>query len=587
MPPVSLPPGKDARLEQTIARCRHLLFTMGLESEEVSWRHPAPHCWSVHLRCTTAPSLYSNGKGITRRAALASAFGEFLERLATNFFFADAFLDEDHDQPYLFYPEERWFASQRGKIQKKAKDGRTLLSPSLWRLYDPEKNLHADLLRDHNSDMARPGIAALPFHDMTRGEQVYFPVSLLNNLYVSNGMAAGNSGAEATAQALAEIFERYVKNLIIAGGISLPDVPRSHLSRYPGILATLDRLAGAGYAVRLKDGSLGGRFPVICALFTDIRSGGVYAAFGASLRFTVAIERTLSELLQGRHLSSLRSFGEPEHDLAMVADPCNLESHFIDSDGLLAWSMFRDRPDYPFSPWDFKGTTAEEVSRLLTILHGLEATVYRAEYRHCGMYACRIIVPGISEIYPLDDMLYNNRIKGAILRSRLLRLGDCKGSEIVAVLGELEEMGLSDQQLLGEAIGVYFDADTAWATLRLGELKAMLHLAVGEKEEALSWCRWVVDHAALPADRHRHYQLLHALLGFDLAGWSSKDYMAALTLRHSYQELAEAEALISGQSRFSGLRFARSWSEISKEHRAFLTLYRRLNHLKSKGLSAT
>jgi hypothetical protein len=115
----------------------------------------------------------------------------------------------------------------------------------------------------------------------------------------------------------------------------------------------------------------------------------------------------------------------------------------------------------------------------------------------------------------------------------------------------------------------------------------MLYLAVGEKEEALHWCRWVIDHATLPADRHRHYQLLHALLGFHLANWSSKDYLATLALRHSHQEIAEAEALISGRTRFSGLHFARSWSEISKEHHAFLTLYRRLNHFKVHGLAGS
>jgi ribosomal protein S12 methylthiotransferase accessory factor len=249
--------------------------------------------------------------------------------------------------------------------------------------------------------------------------------------------------------------------------------------------------------------------------------------------------------------------------------------------------MFRDRPDYSFSPWDFKGTTEEEVSRLLNILDSLKATAYRAEYRHCGMYACRIIAPGISEIYPLEDMLYNNRITGAILRSRLLRLRDLSRSEILTVLDDLEDMGLSDQQLLGEAIGVYFDADTAWALLRLGELKAMLFLAVGEKREALHWCRWTIDHATLPAERHRHYQLLHALLGFHLASRSSKDYLAVLTLRHSHQEIAEAEALISGRARFSGLRFARTWSEISSEHRAFLTLYSRLNHFKVNGIAVS
>ena len=111
-----------------------------------------------------------------------------------------------------------------------------------------------------------------------------------------------------------------------------------------------------------------------------------------------------------------------EHDLALVADPFNLESHFIDSDGLLAWSMFRDRPDHPFTPWDFTGPTGQEYTRLLDIVTASGATAYQAEYRHCGIYVCRIIVPGISEIYPLDDLFYGNRAGGAMLRRRLLEL---------------------------------------------------------------------------------------------------------------------------------------------------------------------
>ena len=554
---------------------------MGLETEAISWRNPAPHCWSLHLRSRTMPLLCSNGKGATRNAALASALGEFFERLATNFFFADLFLDEDHDQPFLFYPQEKWFESTGKRVRKKAVDGSALLNRELWQFYDPRGELTLHQLRDHNTDASRPGIAALPFVSLKAGKQVYFPVSLLNTLYVSNGMAAGNSPAEAGAQALAEICERHAKNLIIANGISLPDVPGEHLRRHPGIVHTLARLETAGYRVRVKDASLGGRFPVICALLTDPDSGGVYAAFGASLRFAVAVERTLSELLQGRRLSSLKSFHEPEHDLALVADPFNLESHFIDSDGLLAWSMFRDRPDHPFTPWDFTGPTGQEFARLLDIVTASGATAYQAEYRHCGIYACRIIVPGISEIYPLDDLFYGNRAGGAMLRRRLLELPALDRDGLRLVLEELEELGLGEERLIGEVIGVFFSPDSPWHGLRLGELKAMLHLALGHAEDALLCCRWVVDHAGLPATRHRFYRLLVALLGFHLAGLSSADFRHALALRHGDEEIAMAEEAVAGRIRFPGLPFASRWSELSAEHGRFLELYRRLNLFKT------
>jgi len=46
------------------------------------------------------------------------------------------------------------------------------------------------------------------------GEVVYFPSNLIENLYLSNGMSAGNTLAEAQVQCLSEIFERAVKREI-------------------------------------------------------------------------------------------------------------------------------------------------------------------------------------------------------------------------------------------------------------------------------------------------------------------------------------------------------------------------------------
>ncbi|SQC38839.1 YcaO-like family [Klebsiella pneumoniae] len=40
------------------------------------------------------------------------------------------------------------------------------------------------------------------------GETVYIPMNIVGNLYVSNGMSAGNTRNEARVQGLSEVFER-------------------------------------------------------------------------------------------------------------------------------------------------------------------------------------------------------------------------------------------------------------------------------------------------------------------------------------------------------------------------------------------
>lgn len=587
MKPQTLLPGKDLSLEETIAEATALLDKLGLRTEAVSWLNPTPHCWSVHIQSTACPHLYTNGKGTSRLAALASGLGEFLERLSTNFFFADYFLDEpvdEEEKPYLFYPGERWFAAgAKDAIPHQDLHGTALLNEHLRTFYDPDGELSFGHLCDNNSNSADRGdhsLCALPFQNLADGGTIYFPVSLLNNLYVSNGMAAGNSPAECSSQALSEILERYVKNIIIREGLSLPDVPHSCLQNYPRLCSILDTLAEQGLSARVKDASLGGQFPVICVLLTDYDSGGAFAAFGANCRFETAIERTLTELLQGRSLDRLRQFQPPCHDINLVADPFNLESHFIDSDGLLSWNMFQDNADYEFSPWDFSGTTEEEFARLQRLVTDKGFQIYRAEYLHCGMYSCRILVPGMSEIYPIDDLLWNNKGTGAALRPFLLRLTAMDGDELSALIELLETLDLSDELLLSQAIGIIFDEHSTWATLRIGELKAMICLALQQKEKALEWCGWCLDYGALPATRKRLYRLLQTLLKFDLTGETAADYGRSLRLFYDEEEIIAAESVVQATSSFPGLEFAESWQEISSEQKKLLQIYERVNAFK-------
>ncbi len=576
-------PGKDLSLEDTINKATSLLLAMDLPFEAVSWLNPAPNCWSVHIQSTRCPQLYTNGKGTTRLASLASGLGEFFERLSTNLFFADYFLDDNEGKrPFHFYPDEAWFAPGHDRsIPTYNQDGIELLNKGLRSFYNPDGELTFDHLCDNNIDSINQGISALPFQSLEDGQTTYFPVSLLNNLYVSNGMAAGNSPSECCSQALSEIIERYVKNIIITKGISLPDVPSALLKQYPKIWSILDTLAKEKLSVRVKDASLGGKFPVICVLVADPESGGVFAAFGANCRFETAIERTLTELLQGRDLDQFRGFQPPCHNLDQVADSFNLESHFVDSDGLLSWDMFKDLPDFDFSPWDFSGSTEQEFKQLQHLIASNGFHIYRAEYLHCGMYSCRMLVPGMSEIYPIDDLIWNNKGTGALLRSHLLRLPDMSKKDLNKLFDLLETLGLSEQQLVSHTIGVLFDEHSSWATLRIGELKALILLALHKRDEALEWCTWCLDYGALPEKRSRLYRLLQSLLHFHLAGNDAHDFGRSLHLFYQEKELHEAESIINGTTIFPGLDFGRTWTEISSEHKNLLKIYMQINTIKA------
>ncbi|WP_215200987.1 YcaO-like family protein, partial [Escherichia coli] len=88
-------PGKDLPLEQTIANVSAILAGLGMKIEIASWRNIVPNVWSLHIRDAQSPMCFTNGKGASKESALASALGEFIERLNCNFFYNDQYWGEE------------------------------------------------------------------------------------------------------------------------------------------------------------------------------------------------------------------------------------------------------------------------------------------------------------------------------------------------------------------------------------------------------------------------------------------------------------------------------------------------------------
>jgi len=574
-------PGKDAALEDSIARFQQKLRDFGFNIEEASWLNPVPHVWSVHIRDRDCPLCFTNGKGASKKAALASALGEYFERLSTNYFFADFWLGESiANGDFVHYPNEKWFPLPDDDSLPEG-----ILDPRLRQFYDPENELSASDLIDLQSGNIERGICALPFIRQSDEQTVYIPMNIIGNLYVSNGMSAGNTRNEARVQGLSEVFERYVKNRIIAEAISLPAIPQNVLERYPGVVEAINSLEAEGFPIFACDASLGGKYPVICVVLFNPANGTCFASFGAHPDFGVALERTVTELLQGRSLKDLDVFTPPTFDDEEVAEHANLETHFIDSSGSISWDLFKESADYPFVDWRFDGSTEEEFATLMAIFKAEDKEVYIADYEHLDVYACRIIVPGMSDIYPAEDLLLANNNMGANLRETLLTLPDSQWdkADYLALIEQLDEEGHDDFTRVRELLGLATGKDNGWYTLRIGELKAMLALAGGDLEQALIWTEWTIEFngSVFTAERANYYRCLQTLLL--LTQEKERDpsqYYHAFVRMYGAAAVEAASAAISGEAPFWGLQAVDSNLQAFPAHQALLAAYEKLQQAK-------
>ena len=575
-------PGKDAALEESIEKFQQKLTALGFNIEEASWLNPVPNVWSVHIRDKDCPQCFSNGKGASKKAALASALGEYFERLSTNYFWTDFYLGQDiANGDFVHYPNEKWFP-----IEDEALLPQGILDDRLFEHFDPNQELTPELLVDLQSGNYERGIVALPYVRQSDQQTVYIPQSIISNLYVSNGMSAGNSQFEARVQGLSEVFERYVKNKIIAEAISLPLIPQEVMARYPSIQAAIDKLEQEGFPILAYDASLGGKYPVICVILLNPTNGTCFASFGAHPKFQVALERTVTELLQGRSLKDLDVFSPPSFNNDDVAEHANLETHFIDSSGLISWDLFKDTPDYEFADWNFSGKdTHEEYDNLMAIFRAEKKDVYIMDYNHLGVYACRIIVPGMSDIYPADDLIYANSNMGMDWREILLDLPHFHHDPETyqELLDELDEQGIDDATRVREFIGIVAPKASGWTTLRIGELKSMLYLALGDLEMALDWANWTynMNSSVFTAERANYYRcLINSLELFMDSQREPQQYRMVFEKMYGKDAVAFAWGAIQGGNPFYNLPASDETLANFSEHQKLLAAYAKLQKAK-------
>ncbi|WP_341958582.1 OsmC domain/YcaO domain-containing protein [Pseudomonas sp. RC10] len=570
--------GKDLPLEETIVNMSGILAALGMKIEIASWRNIVPNVWSLHIRDAHSQMCFTNGKGATKEGALASALGEFIERLNCNFFYNDQFWGEDiATADFVHYPNERWF--KPGPDDALPSE---VLDDYCLKIYNRDGELRGSHLYDTNSGNTQRGIVSLPFVRQSDGETVYFPSNLIENLYLSNGMSAGNTLAEAQVQCLSEIFERAVKREILEGELALPDVPHEVVAKYPGILAGIQGLEEQGFPVLVKDASLGGEFPVMCVTLMNPRTGGVFASFGAHPSLEIALERSLTELLQGRSFEGLNDLPQPTFEGQAVIEPNNFVEHFIDSSGVVSWRFFSAKADYEFVEWDFSSegehANAEEAATLFGILEDMGKEAYMAVYDDLGATACRILVPDYSEIYPIEDLIWDNTNKALAFRADILNLHSLSKVGLRSLAQRLEDSELDDYTDITTLIGIEFDDNTDWGQLTILELRLLIYLALQKYEKAKDLVEAFLQYNDNTVERGLFYQAVNVVLEMELDDdLELADYEVNFRRMFGNERMDAAIGSVNGSVRFHGLTPTSMKLEGLDKHLRLIESYKKLH----------
>ena len=276
---------KDKLPQDTIKEIRNILSELNIFLQESNWFSVTKDCYSVNISNMELPGCFSNGKGVSKHYALASAYAEFMERLQSDFLIKKNFGIMEKDD--FSYPDE--------------------IEQSLG-LYAEKNSVIIDNLIDSKTLEKYKDfkIKCLPYYGVIEDEIKYLP-DFIHSTANSNGLCAGNTKEEAICQGICEIFERFVvKEIYFNDNIELPTIPLSALKELE-IYSIIDEVIKKGYGVLIKDCTLDGKFPVIGVILIDRKKNSYIYAFGSDPIFEVALQRCMTELFQGRDNAALKS----------------------------------------------------------------------------------------------------------------------------------------------------------------------------------------------------------------------------------------------------------------------------------------
>ena len=531
--------------QDTNTKFQRLLTDAGFNIVEQFCNNPIPSVWIIGIYDSDCQLLSAQGIGTSKEQALNDAYRQLISLCAFNAYWKDCYMgDELAKKHFVHYPQEQWFKT---KPDGSWPDG-VLEDEELREFYNPDGELNTSNLIDISSSNRERGLCCLPFESLKTKKKLNVPVNVVTNLYESHGTVASDNKDESRLNALLGTIEQYTKYRVITEGISLPEIPDEVLSRNITNQNIIKDITNAGYDLIVQDASLAGEFPVVGVTLFNSQNQGTTTRFGAHPVLGNAVQKALFNLLRGIDLENLDHLPQASFNMDEIASTGNVDKHFKNVNGSVAWQSLKNTPDYAFFDWDDNNENIDAglaFSTLCESIHDDGYDIYESQHQSLGMYTYRIIIPTLSEVSPVEDLIWENNNIGLDIRKNVLKqhktLAECE-----ALIVELEELNQEDEKNVAALIGLSADADSIFVDLTVAELITLLALKIQDNERIQEGCEWLIDYKKINSHRLKVYQCIDTVLQLD----GMTDYSKALEKLYTYPVVSDALALIDGEDVF-------------------------------------
>lgn len=436
---------KDERPLKTVERIKGILKDHGIETEESWMDSGVPYCYSLRI-AVSGTTFSTNGKGLTKEFALASGYGELMERLQLGYVGSvdvqksGDYTDEDSRDVMVSTEEllccnKKWYEAFSKQLLK----------------YSGIQMSPEDILMQYAD--ANGSVRTIPYFNITSGGKVFFPTKLGKRIYTTNGCAAGNTIEEAIVQGISEIVERHYKMKILTEVIAVPDIPEEALKKYKAAYDIITYVRSKGFRVHIKDCSLGTKFPVVCACFIDEKSGRYHTHFGAYPIFEIALERALTESFQGRNLDNLAKYDSFIYKKSDVYSLDNIASEMQVGIAEKLPDFFVGKTQYEWREGvGFSGNNNRELLREVISFFAEQGHDIIVRNGSClGFPTCQVLIPGYSEVFVHRLSRKQDEFRYSAYAMKTLRNPPAAGMEdMMGLLMHTNQMN----KLMGNVTGV-------------------------------------------------------------------------------------------------------------------------------------
>ncbi|MCR5148510.1 MAG: YcaO-like family protein [Eubacterium sp.] len=483
---------KDSDVSDTINRIKSILQRNNIIVEE-KIDQGYDGIYSVRLTIKEL-SLGTNGKGTTENNALASAYGELMERIQNfalyKFTYPDVYGICETD--FYYAPDEKKYSVNNFcKLISIFGNGIDT--------HDYEKLLY---IRS-SYEIRNNNVVCIPYKKINSCDVIDMPAKLVDAIYASNGMAAGNTISEALVQAISEVFERFANRIICDGKITPPQIPIEKIGFSSEMISIINSIKEKGdYDIVFKDCSIGLGLPVVALYFIDKAAGKYFVKFGAHPILRIAAERTMTELFQGRKLITSNRWLK-DFSFESCSDQFrNFEKIFRSGDGKYPFNIFKSNYTYELtSSWYDEHQLASNndlLNYLVEIINRNHWTMLYRDVSFLGFPTVHVIIPEISFINVIGNEYINKYIYYEKVKSIMRNIHKCGEQELFDLINFIDNNFYSSFDSILPLTGLPLNNDSFLSKMNNLYFKFLLFAKTRKYKEALENIdKYIVDNHLL------------------------------------------------------------------------------------------